>query len=157
MKAIVAMAPDRVIGFRGKLPWPPIKEDFRWFKRLTMGFPLLMGRSTFESIGKPLEGRYTYILTSDQYKTTKPVGKTYAYVSETQVLNLPVDVQNNLWVCGGAKVYHRFLPFCDEIYVSHIIDEYDGDTFMPQFEERFPNSEILYEYKNFWILKYWKA
>ena len=156
MKAIVAMTPNRVIGFRGRMPWTPITEDFRWFKHVTMGSSLLMGRTTFESIGKPLPGRFTYILTTDVAKTLLPAGELCAYVNERWIMELPFEKRNRIWVCGGAKVYQRFLPLCSEVYVTHIIEDYDGDTYMPEFESMFPNSKIVKETKDFWIVKHQK-
>ncbi len=156
MKAIVAMDPYRTIGFRGGMPWPPIKEDFKWFKQMTMGGKLLMGRTTFEEMTVPLVGRFTYVLTTDVAKTLLPARKLYAYVSEEWINGLPTSLKNKFWVCGGAKVYEKFLPQCNEIYVSHILEEYEGDTYMPEFESMFPNATILKETKDFWIVKYFR-
>jgi dihydrofolate reductase len=149
MKAIVAMDMNRGIGFHGKLPWSPIKEDLKFFKNITWTNPLLMGRTTFESIGKPLNGRFTYILTHDMDKLKLPSGDSCAYVSEKDIFDIPYPSRNTIWICGGASVYQRFLPLIKEIYVTHIIDEYECDTFMPEFESQFPNSEIIKEAKNY--------
>ena len=155
MKAIVAMDPYRVIGYKGRIPWH-YKDDFKWFKEITMGCPLLMGRSTFESIGKPLPGRYTYILTTDVAKTKLPIGELCGYVSPQWVLDLSPHLRAKFWICGGEKVYQKFLPLCDEVYVTHIMDNYEGDTYMPKFEHMFPTQRVLEEHKDFWIVKYTK-
>ena len=155
MKAIVAMDPYRVIGYKGRIPWH-IPEDFKWFKRATMDCPLLMGHSTFDSIGKPLPGRYTYILTNNPEKLALPSAELCGYASEKQVFDMPLEFRKRMWVCGGAKVYQRFLPLCDEVYVSHIMEDYEGDTYMPEFEDQFPYSEIVEEHKDFWVVKHMK-
>ena len=152
------MDPYRVIGHRGKIPWH-YSEDFQFFKNVTMGHNLLMGRNTFESIGKPLPGRFTYILTTDRAKLLTPPGTLACYVSgewvRDQFHNNPEKFKN-MWLCGGAKVYGEFLPLCSGIYVTHIIEEYEGDTYMPEFEHLFPDGEVVRETRNFWIARYWK-
>jgi len=155
MKAILAMDPHRVIGYKGRIPWH-YSEDFKWFKATTMGGNLLMGRSTYESIGKPLPGRYTYILTTDSAKILLPPGTLSAYVDEKLINDMSPEMQNKTWLCGGAKVYKHFLPKCDEVYVTHIMEDFEGDTFMPEFEHMFPNAQILKETSDFWIVKYSK-
>lgn len=112
MKAIVAMDPNRVIGNEGKIPWH-YKEDFKFFKEITMGHSLVMGRNTYESIGKPLPGRFTYILTTDEKKLNLPWGTLAAYVNKDWICDYP-SVCSNYWVCGGASVYELLLPMCDE-------------------------------------------
>lgn len=155
MRAIVAMDPSRVIGYKGRIPWH-IPEDFKWFKKITMGSPLLMGRSTFESIGKPLPGRYTYVLTNNPEKLLLPTTELCGYVGEKHIFDLPYQYRDTIWVCGGASVYKRFFPLVTEVYVTHVLDDYEGDTYMPYFEDHFPNQTIIQEAKNFWIVKYAK-
>lgn len=152
------MDPYRVIGYRGKIPWH-YPEDLKFFKDSTVGKNLLMGRTTFEALGKPLPGRFTYILTTDRAKLLTPLGTSTCYVSgEWVVEQFHKDPEKfrNMWLCGGAKVYKEFLPLCSSIYVTHILEEYEGDTYMPEFEHLFPNGAVIRETKNFWIVKYWK-
>lgn len=148
------MTPNRVIGHQGKIPWH-ISEDFRWFKKVTLGWPLLMGRKTFESLGKPLPGRFTYVLTGDPQLLHKPKTELFQYINGGD-LNYCQGPWKDLWICGGSTVYKQFVPLCDEVYVSIILEEYEGDTFMPDFEHLFKNSEIYREHKDFWIVKYSK-
>lgn len=158
MQAIVAMDPNRVIGKNGKIPWH-YSEDLKWFKKATFGNCLLMGRNTFESIGKHLPDRFAYILTNDTYKLLLPSGTYSCYVNEQWILTQSEKNPNfnkHLWVCGGAKVYQNFLPLCESIYVTHITEEYEGDVYMPEFESMFPNPEIIWENKDFTIAKYSK-
>lgn len=161
MKAIAAMDLNRVIGNKGKIPWH-ISEDFKWFKKCTVGHNLVMGRTTFENVGF-LPGRYTYILSNSFYtpvSIASMAGINFLEFGEYTSIGRLLEEDNRdskiMWVCGGAKTYEVLLPYCDELYMTHVIDEYEGDTFMPEFESQFPNSEILREEKNFWIVKHWK-
>lgn len=153
MRAIVAMDSNRVIGNGTKIPWY-IPDDFQWFKRATMGSPLLMGRTTFEAIGKPLPGRFTHVLTRDTKKVLLPSTNLYTYVGESWVDNISRTNQDQLWICGGATVYERFLPRCTEVYVTHVIGEHDGNVFMPAFEHDFPNQTVILEHKDFLVVKH---
>ncbi len=156
MKAIVAMTPERVIGHHGRIPWH-IPEDFRWFKKKTMGHSLIMGRSTFDSLGKPLPGRFTYILTTDAAKLALPKADGCMYVSYDSLMQHMVSntwAACETWVCGGAKVYKTFLPVCDEVFATIVLEDYEGDTYMPEFEHMFLESEILLEAKTHWIVRY---
>jgi dihydrofolate reductase len=158
MKAIVAMGPDRVIGCRGSLPWH-FSEDLHFFKNITDGGKLIMGRKTYESIGKPLPNRVTYILTNNPKMTWTSTGMNSAYISGKQLEEWVKDHPANMkdaWLCGGAAIYKQFLPFCTEIYVTHIADAYEGDTYMPDFESLFPNPSIVLETKEFIVARYTK-
>lgn len=159
MNAIAAMDPSRVIGCKGKIPWH-IPEDFKWFKEQTMYHSLVMGSSTFDSLGgNPLKDRHTYVITNNPERLSRPPERLYEYVNLEKLFdefNQDLAAQENVWLCGGAKIYNILLPFCKQIYMTHVIDEYEGDVFMPPFEGLFPNSEIIREEKDFWIVRYWK-
>lgn len=149
------MDPNRVIGYKGSIPWH-LPADLRWFKHMTLGHPLLMGRSTFESLGgKTLRDRYIYILTNDPVKLALPPGSEAMYVNKEGLLKLfnrDLGWQlsfDDMYVCGGAKVYQEFMPYVSEIYVTHLADEYEGDTYMPEFESQFPHWSIMQEGKDF--------
>ena len=151
MKALVAMDVNRGMGFHGQLPWPPIKEDFKWFKRKTMETKkLVMGRETFRAVGT-LKDRFTYVLTNTSELNILPSFTTYRYVDANFFKTEPHD---DVWLCGGAKTYKLLLPYCTEVYVTHVLDEYEVDTYMPPFEERFTEQEVILEDKDFWIVKY---
>lgn len=161
MKAIVAMDPNRVIGCNGNLPWH-LPDDLKWFKEVTANNPLLMGRNTFESIGKSLPNRFIYIITNNPTKISLPKDKSCQYIHKDVIFHalnqgsneyMPI---NDLWVCGGATIYQEFLPFCKEVYVSHLTDTYDGDTYMPEFEHMFPKQEVIRYYPDFWVCKHSK-
>lgn len=156
MKAIVSMTPDRVIGNHGRIPWN-IPEDFKWFKTKTMGHSLVMGRNTFESIGKSLPGRFTYILSTNPDKLSLSKAENCMYISYDALMKSMVAntwMASGAWVCGGAKVYKTFLPVCDEVFVTIVLEDYEGDTYMPEFEHMFLDSEILLETKKYWIVRY---
>ena len=174
MKAIVAMAPNRVIGYKGEIPWH-ISNDLKWFKRLTMGIPyqralltgkwnvepkddggiLVMGMKTYRKVGI-LPGRYHYVLTRDPEKLNLPKTDTmkYATFNDVILLSRVSFIWANTWVVGGAEIYSLFMPQILEVFVTHIADEYDGDAFMPDFEYQFPEQDLLKEEKDYSIVRY---
>lgn len=156
MKAIVAMSLNRVIGNQGKIPWH-IPYDLKFFKKMTggpNGGYLLMGRKTFDSVGV-LPKRFTYILTKNPSLVGFTNGK-FAYITENNFEESIAKVKSQLWLAGGAQIYEKYITLCSEVYVTLVLDEYEGDAFMPAFEYLFPHSEIIKETKNYWIVKYAK-
>jgi len=150
MKAIAAMDLNRGIGFRGNLPWH-LPADFKWFKQKTLETKkLVMGRETFKSVG-PLKNRFTYVLTKDHTLLSLPPFSSYQYVTFDMLLGLRSD---DMWLCGGVKAYTLLLPWCREVFVTHVLNEYNVDAYMPPFEHMFQNQEIITETKDFWIVKY---
>ena len=150
MKAIVAMARNRVIGLNGKMPWH-LPEDFRWFKRATMGGALLMGRKTFDSIGKALPGRLSLVVTRGTLVADSldvvPVHDLAAFKAEDHA---PREV----WVAGGAEIYAQTLHQCTELYLSLVDAEPEGDTFFPSFEEDFELAETILRQPEFEVRRY---
>jgi len=155
MKAIIAMAQNRVIGKNGGLPWPSIKEDFRWFKEFTMGKKLIVGKNTFDTLPM-LKNREILVLTrrveelshiSNQYLINKNdlTGKIISDVS---------DLNPDIIVAGGAKTYVRLLPHITEFYVTHVYGNYEGDTFMPPFEDLFTHQEVVKEFDRHKVIVY---
>lgn len=157
MKGIVAMDLNRVIGNNGKVPWR-LPEDLKFFKKMTsdpdFGGYLLMGRTTFDSVGA-LPDRHTYVLTNDPEKLRQKETPGYRYLTEDTFWRIS-HPDKRIWVCGGAKVYKRFLPLCTEVYVTIVLDEYDGDTYLPPFEDNFSRQTKILECKTHWIIKYSK-
>lgn len=158
MRAIAAMGPNRVIGLNGGLPWKPIREDFRWFKKFTMGQTLIMGRTTFETLPE-LPGRDIVVLSNTidyhtEYQAKWREKCRNLYLRNSVTFNV-MDWPNSI-VAGGAKTYHNLLPLCNEVFMTHVIDDYEGDTYIPHFEHQFPNSEVLREAKDHWIVRYWR-
>jgi dihydrofolate reductase len=124
---IVAIGRNSVIGTQGKLPWH-ISEDLQRFKRLTTGHAVLMGRKTFESIGRPLPHRRFIVLSS----TPLPGVETFRSI-DTALAAL-AD-QERVFVIGGGTVYAALLPRADELYLTLVDRTVDGDTFFPPYED----------------------
>ena len=150
LTAIVAMTPSRVIGREGGLPWH-LPADLAFFKRTTTGHVVVMGRRTWESIGRPLPNRRNIVLTRD--RTWRADG--------AEVIHSPGDLATRLgasvgrvFIIGGAEIYAAFLDSLDEILVTHLRDDHPGDTWFPEFEDRFPVVTILEEHPDF-VVKRW--
>ena len=150
MKAIVAMARNRVIGLNGAMPWR-LPEDFRWFKRATMGGALLMGRKTFDSIGKALPGRLTLVVTRGKIVTESLDVQT---VHDLAAFRPHEYAPREVWVAGGAEIYAQTLSRCAELYVSLVDAEPEGDTFFPPFEEDFEFTETILRQPQFEVRRY---
>ena len=164
MKAIIAMAKNRVIGKNGKLPWPSIKEDLKHFKEFTTGKTLIVGKNTFDTLPL-LKNRECLVL-------TKPVEAIDAYITNQYLVNNNAmtgqmitmeDVESYsefrkdyLIVAGGAKTYVKLLPYITEFYVTHVNGTYDGDVFMPPFEDLFTQQEVVKEFDLHKVVKYSK-
>ncbi|MDD3815345.1 MAG: dihydrofolate reductase [Desulfocapsaceae bacterium] len=127
---IAAMAANRVIGRGNTIPWH-IPEELQWFKETTMGHTLIMGRKTHESIGRPLPGRRTIVITRDQHRCF--AGCTTVQ-SLNQALNLCAGCEK-VFIAGGAQVYTLALPLADTIILSVLDQEVEGDTFFPPVPE----------------------
>ena len=149
--AIVAMTPSRVIGRDGTLPWH-LPEDLAFFKRTTMGHPVVMGRKTYESIGRPLPKRRTIVLTRDREWRAPGVDAIHS-VEELEPILLGEEKAH---VIGGAEIYAAFLDRTDEILVSRIHEEYSGDTRFPPFEDRFPAHEVVEKHDAFEVRRYFR-
>jgi dihydrofolate reductase len=125
---IAAVARNGVIGADGGIPWH-LPEDFAHFKATTLGHTLVMGRATYDSIGRPLPGRTTIVLTRDP--DWRADGVTTAASLEEALARAEGDV----FVAGGAAVYGAALPYADEQVLSEVDLEPVGDTFYPSYDE----------------------
>lgn len=129
---VVAAAENGVIGRDGKIPWHS-REDLRFFKQLTMGHSLLMGRKTYESIGRPLPGRHTIVLTRDP-SFQASLGVTVVH-SLTDALaaaeHAKKEFPEPLCVVGGGEIYRQTLAFTDELYLTVVKGDYAGNAFYP--------------------------
>ena len=132
--ALVAMTPTGVIGKDGDMPWQ-LSSDLQRFKRLTMGGTLIMGRKTFDSIGRPLPGRKTIVITRNQDWSHD--GVTKAGSPEHAVRLSEADEKR--FVVGGAEIYRQLFPLCSEIWLTRVWASIEGDTFLTidlgEFEE----------------------
>lgn len=148
-KAIAAMAENRVIGDHNRIPWH-LPADFAWFKRATMGGVLVMGRKTFESIGKPLPGRETVVLSRSQF--SHPSVQTVCTVGELEeVLERRAKP---VWIAGGAAVYRELLPRCGELFLSCVKGKPSGDAYFPPFESQFVEIGVVLEEPEFVVRHY---
>ncbi len=130
LSLIVAAARNDVIGVDGELPWH-LPDDFAWFKRTTMGKPIVMGRKTWESIGKPLPGRQNIVITRQT-----GFGAVGADVVATP--QAAIDVAGSaeeVMVIGGAQVYAAFLPEASRIYLTRVDAAPQGDALFPPIDE----------------------
>lgn len=160
MKAIAAMSENRALGKDGKLPWPNIKEDFKWFKEFTMGQILIVGRKTFEAL-PPLKNRnlIVFVRGSLEYYDDEgsycPIYNTgHCYRNFPRILEISKYQHHNMVVIGGAKTYELFMPHITEFYVTHVTGIYDADVFMPPFENLFLNQEVIKEFDGHRVIRY---
>lgn len=135
LSLLVAMSKNRVIGKNNQLPWH-LPEDLKHFKVLTMGHPIIMGRKTYESIGKILPGRINIIVTRQ---------KNYVIPSATVVDSIQSafaagfeenSAKNEAFVIGGEEIFHQALTFSQRIYLTEIQKTFDGDTFFPELNSQ---------------------
>ncbi len=121
-----AMDEKRAIGRNNQLPWH-LPEDLKYFKRVTMGKPIAMGRKTYDSIGRPLPGRENIVITRSQGITIE--GCTVIH----DVKGLLKRNDEELFVIGGAEIFKEILPYADRLYVTEIREEFEADTFFPEY------------------------
>ena len=150
--AIAAMSENRVIGNQGKIPWH-IPEDFRWFKHKTMGGTLIMGRKTFESIGKPLPGRDTVVLTQG---AQEQLSETAFIPHHSLVSYVRRNPSSDYWICGGAQIYSQMLSGCSVLYLTRVRSVVEGDTKMPAFEDQFTLDLVIHETDKFQVERWRK-
>jgi dihydrofolate reductase len=129
--AIVAMSENHVIGLNNKLPWH-LPADLAHFKNITMGKPVLMGRRTYESIGRPLPGRCNIIITRDPCFDAP--GCVVADSIDSALKS--ADYADEVFVIGGALLYQQLLPQVERLYMTLIHHEMEGDTFFPELDKR---------------------
>jgi len=129
MIAIAAMTPSRVIGRGSGIPWR-IPGEQTWFKKVTLGHPILMGGRTFESIGRPLPGRQNLVVSRN---------RSWPGVEMIRDLSRfdPDQYSPEVFVIGGAEIYAQVLDRCRELLITRVKTEYDGDAYFPEFESKF--------------------
>jgi dihydrofolate reductase len=129
LSLIVAVSNNQVIGRNGDLPWR-LSSDLKRFKRLTMGHHLLMGRKTYESIGRPLPGRTTVVLT--RQVGLELAGATIVHNIEEALVTCATD--DETFVVGGAEIFQATLPWVQRMYVTHVHSDVEGDCYFPDIE-----------------------
>ena len=147
-KIIVAHAPNRIIGNGINIPWH-IKEEFQHFKRTTLGHTIIMGSTTFMSIGKPLPNRKTIVINQDPNFDT--MGQELC-TDLNEVINKYKDSEEVVFVCGGASIYRQMLPYVNEMIISVVKKEVEGNIYFPEYENDFEVYEEV-EHDEF-IVKY---
>jgi dihydrofolate reductase len=129
LSLIVAHANKRVIGFKNTLPWH-LPEDLKRFRALTMGHHIIMGRKTFESLGRLLPGRTTVIVTRN--KDFKVEGALIAHSLQAALVLAAGDVEP--FVIGGAELYKEGLKLATKLYITEVHAEFSGDAFLPEID-----------------------
>lgn len=124
---IAAMGRNRVIGASGKLPWH-LPEDLKYFRRVTSGHPIIMGRKTYDSIGRLLPGRENRIVTR-QSDLVVAGARMFGSVEEA----CRTDVTGEVFVIGGSEIYTQAMPFADRIYLTLINQDFMGDAYFPNW------------------------
>ena len=182
-KAIAAMWLNRVIGAGGKIPWH-LPEDFKWFKQMTMGNIVVMGRKTFEGLGQPLPNRKNMVLTRHPQRLIKGHPEIFgqyhewrggrylkrAYQFRFSKLGEKLETEmlifnsldkldagefpNDIFICGGAEIYEQALPRCSDLYLTLIKREVEGDAVFPPFEDKFDLIGEIRDEPEFKILHY---
>ena len=135
LAAIVAAAENGVIGRNNALPWH-LPGDLQYFKRVTMGKPIIMGRKTFESIGKPLPGRSNIVITRNahfQADGVHAVNSLAAALCAAEDIAL-IDGVDEVVVIGGAEIYRESLPQTSRLYLTQVHASVEGDAYMPEIE-----------------------
>ena len=185
-KAIAAMSLNRVIGAGNKIPWH-LPEDFKWFKQMTMGNVVVMGRKTFESLGRPLPNRQNLVLTRHPQRLIKQhpqifgqyhewrggqhLKRAYQFRfsklgerQETEIFIFntldklnPDEFPNDIFICGGGEIYVQALPLCSDLYLTLVKREVKGDAVFPPFEDQFRLVEEIRDTPEFKILHYRNA
>lgn len=141
LSSIAAMARNRVIGVDNKLPWH-IPEDFKFFKEKTKGHVLIMGRKTFESLGKPLPNRFHIVITrNDFYKYEDPTVqvvhdlKSAIELAHMLTTKFKSKFGDEVFVAGGGEIYKQAMDIVDRIYLTVIDKDFPGDAKFPEFAE----------------------
>lgn len=137
---IAAMAKNRVIGADNKMPWH-LPADLKHFKATTLGKPVIMGRNTYESIGKALPGRTNIVISRDINLQLADA----ITVSDVEAALLAVKESGEVMIIGGGAIYNTFLPLCHRLYLTEIELEVDGDTYFPDYLKSFKWQESVAE------------
>lgn len=148
LSIIVAMSKNSVIGKDNKIPWR-LSEDLKRFKQITMGHPIVMGRKTYSSIGKPLLGRENIVITRDPNCSIE--GVRMVHNLDEAIKGYKPDEE--IFVIGGAEIYKLALPQADKIYLTRIEKEFEGDVSFPSVDWNrefvaIENGGLFYSEKN---------
>lgn len=138
LSIIVAMAHQRIIGLQGQMPWH-LPADLAWFKKNTLNKPIIMGRKTYESIGRPLPNRHNIIISrrvADNDNHQQIQNTTSTHVTWVNSIDVALDIvqhQPEVFIIGGGNIYQQLLPYVDRLYLTHIDAIVQGDTCFPDY------------------------
>jgi len=130
---IVAVANDNIIGFENTMPWH-LPADLKHFKAITTGHHVIMGRNTYESLGKPLPNRTNIVITRNKSYQVED-GVLMFNVLEDAIKHVVGKNDEEAFVIGGAEIYNLALPLSNKMYITNIDIDVDGDTYFPSFDE----------------------
>jgi len=133
LSAIAAVSENGVIGVNNELPWY-LPQDLKNFRSITMGKSIIMGRKTYESLGKPLPGRKNIVLTRDKELNLKGCSVFSALDDALASIDSSFN-QSEVIIIGGASVFQQTLPRISRLYLTLILRKYHGDTFFPEYDE----------------------
>ena len=133
INVIVAMTKRRIIGKDGTLPWH-LSEDLKLFKAHTTGNIVIMGRKTFDSIGRPLPNRRNLVVSRSIHENEKVAGVEY-FPDLEHALNAAQDGSGKIFIIGGASIYQQMIEKADRLYISLVDGDFDGDTCFPEVKE----------------------
>ena len=136
LSAIVAMAKNRVIGINNSLPWY-LPNDLKYFKAVTMGKPVIMGRKTYESIGRPLPGRPNIVISTNPNYSAEGVTVVSSVAEAKALANdlVAINGGDEAMVIGGEQIYKLFMDSLDRMYITEVMAEVEGDAWFPMFNE----------------------
>ena len=146
---IAGMTKSRVIGKDNQLPWN-ISEDLQNFKKLTLEKTVLMGRKTFDSIGRPLPKRNNLVLSRSMPSQEGII----VCSSIEQSIEKAKQYNQDLFIIGGSTIYQQFLPYANKMYLSYIKQEYEGDTYFPEFNKEDWEIESTQDFQEFEFVVY---
>jgi len=128
---VAAMTPERVMGHNNKMPWH-LPADLKHFKEVTWGKPIVMGRKTFESIGRPLPGRENIVITRNRTLSIEGCTVVHSLEEAFEVLK----DHSEIMVVGGADIYEQVLPLANTLYLTRIHQSFEGDTYFPAWDAK---------------------
>ncbi len=147
--AIVAHDPNRLIGSGGDLPWH-LPADLAFFKKTTSEHAIVMGRKTYQSIGRPLPRRQNIVVTRDREWEAEGVTTIH---SPDELTKIQIERPEPIFIIGGAEIYRHFLPHLDELLVSKVKKSYQGDTHFPAYDDLFQEEETLLDEEDFSVVR----
>ncbi len=134
LSMIVAMADNNIIGKDNDMPWH-LPADLAYFKKTTLGKPIIMGRKTFESIGRPLPGRRNIVISRDTSYEGNGIEVVNSVEQALALINNSADAVDEIMVIGGGAIYRHCLTKANRLYVTHIKANIEGDTQFPEFND----------------------